>query len=296
MKINFTKILMLVLCYLLIFSVVAFGEQPVQNNIQLFDYSVPFEVWQGNGDVSATVSFESDEKIADAIAFDNFEFLADSKGDKVDSSNYTTLEVNGNVKIILKEEYLKTFEQGAYRFTAKYKDISIALDLYVVTNKIIVKDYINSVEIWDGNDSLSLYLNTDVAPIAMPLFEGISYKGNKLNDSDYSLAFYGNSAVMTISSDYLKTLEAGEHYFNVEFLSVSGILVKVTIPDFYCNGDVNGDGNVTAADARLALRSAAKLEELTADAKNAADVDNDGKVTASDARVILRAVAKLEEL
>lgn len=53
-------------------------------------------------------------------------------------------------------------------------------------------------------------------------------------------------------------------------------------------GDVDGDGSVTAADARLALRAAIKLISLDSRAAAAADADVDGYVTAADARTILR--------
>ena len=56
----------------------------------------------------------------------------------------------------------------------------------------------------------------------------------------------------------------------------------------YSTGDVNGDGSVKAADARLALRYSAKLEDLSEEQLSAADVDNSGIVNASDARTILR--------
>ena len=59
-------------------------------------------------------------------------------------------------------------------------------------------------------------------------------------------------------------------------------------------GDVNGDGKITADDARTALRASAKLENLNDKEKSAADVNGDGKVTADDARSILRKSAKLE--
>ncbi|MBR3869600.1 MAG: bacterial Ig-like domain-containing protein [Clostridia bacterium] len=60
-------------------------------------------------------------------------------------------------------------------------------------------------------------------------------------------------------------------------------------------GDVNFDGSVKAADARLALRCSARVETLSYDAFLAADVDLDGKVTASDARKILRVAAGLDK-
>ena len=61
-------------------------------------------------------------------------------------------------------------------------------------------------------------------------------------------------------------------------------------------GDVNKDGKITAADARLALRVSAKLETLTDYIQKTADMNKDGKITAADARKILRVSAKLEEI
>ena len=64
----------------------------------------------------------------------------------------------------------------------------------------------------------------------------------------------------------------------------------------YRIGDVNNDGNVNAADARLVLRTAAKLETMTATQFSAADVMRDFSITAADARIILRVAAKLESI
>ena len=63
-------------------------------------------------------------------------------------------------------------------------------------------------------------------------------------------------------------------------------------------GDVDLDGKVTAADARLALRRAVLLETFSEDSLEflAADVGRDGVVTAGDARAILRAAVGLEAL
>ena len=59
-------------------------------------------------------------------------------------------------------------------------------------------------------------------------------------------------------------------------------------------GDVNKDGKITAADARLALRISATLVTPTDYQKKAADMNGDGKITAADARKILRKSAQLE--
>lgn len=61
-------------------------------------------------------------------------------------------------------------------------------------------------------------------------------------------------------------------------------------------GDVDGDGKILAADARLILRRAAKLIEFTDEQDYLADVDDNGKVTANDARIVLRVAANLETL
>ena len=61
-------------------------------------------------------------------------------------------------------------------------------------------------------------------------------------------------------------------------------------------GDLDGSGDVTAADARLALRAAVGLDLLLDDALRCADVDHDNQITAADARLILRAAVGLETL
>ena len=59
-------------------------------------------------------------------------------------------------------------------------------------------------------------------------------------------------------------------------------------------GDINCNGYVTAADARLALRHAAKIETVDGIKADAADVDRNGVINAADARMILRVGSKLD--
>ena len=61
-------------------------------------------------------------------------------------------------------------------------------------------------------------------------------------------------------------------------------------------GDVDGNGKITASDARAALRISAKLDTVSAEKEKLADIDGNGKVTASDARKILRFSAKLDKV
>ncbi|MBQ7637841.1 MAG: hypothetical protein IJS90_02955 [Clostridia bacterium] len=61
-------------------------------------------------------------------------------------------------------------------------------------------------------------------------------------------------------------------------------------------GDLDVDGTITASDARLALRSAVKLESPTSFGISVGDVDRDDSVTSADARIILRAAVELESM
>ncbi|MBR1810312.1 MAG: N-acetylmuramoyl-L-alanine amidase [Clostridia bacterium] len=76
--------------------------------------------------------------------------------------------------------------------------------------------------------------------------------------------------------------------------------VSVAVSDFVAGCDLDGDGRVNSADARLLLRKSARLAELseTDAAKRAGvlvfgDVNGDGKVNSTDARLLLRYTARL---
>lgn len=64
----------------------------------------------------------------------------------------------------------------------------------------------------------------------------------------------------------------------------------------YSPGDVDGNGEIEAADARLALRFSLNLEQLDEKQVAAADVDGIAGIESSDARLILRAAVGLETL
>lgn len=61
-------------------------------------------------------------------------------------------------------------------------------------------------------------------------------------------------------------------------------------------GDIDQSGNLSAADARLALRASVNLDQLDEFKTILADVDLNGSVSAADARLILRASVSLEDI
>lgn len=70
----------------------------------------------------------------------------------------------------------------------------------------------------------------------------------------------------------------------------------INISPYFSKGDVDGDGKISAKDARQTLRASVKLVTLSGDTLFAGDADRDGNISANDARLILRASVKLENL
>ncbi len=105
-------------------------------------------------------------------------------------------------------------------------------------------------------------LNPDI-----PMFTGIELAGNTMYITAYTVNTKTNKLTKVDSLSIKKTFDA--------------------------TGDVNFDGKITAADARLILRAAAYLELFTDTQKAVADIDGDTRITASDARTVLRISAGL---
>ncbi len=61
-------------------------------------------------------------------------------------------------------------------------------------------------------------------------------------------------------------------------------------------GDIDDDGTISAADARLVLRMSVNLEIPSADQEAAADIDGDGNISAADARLVLRISVNLDKI
>ena len=128
-----------------------------------------------------------------------------------------------------------------------------------------------------------------------------NYAGDALNFSKLQVYAVYNSGEKKLTDNY-------ELIHEIDTTAIGSYPVTVVCGEFTAEfeyrvakrqeiriGDVNFDGSVKAADARLALRCSAKIETLSDDARLAADVDLDGKITASDARKILRVAAGLDK-
>jgi hypothetical protein len=106
------------------------------------------------------------------------------------------------------------------------------------------------------------------------------------NEPEKLKVFNANGAQVTNTSARMGT------GFVIKLYDASGTLAdEVTA---VVKGDLNGDGKVEATDARLALRAATSLENLTSAQNAAGAVSGGAKPTATDARTILRVATNLE--
>ncbi len=87
----------------------------------------------------------------------------------------------------------------------------------------------------------------------------------------------------------------GSQNISVEYMEFSEVFT-IHISPYYSKGDVNGDGRVTASDARTILRASVGLTTLGGQLLFAGDTTRDGKISAADARLALRASVGLENL
>ncbi|MCD7774459.1 MAG: hypothetical protein LUH40_02605 [Clostridiales bacterium] len=90
------------------------------------------------------------------------------------------------------------------------------------------------------------------------------------------------------------TAGASHLYEDNQETYVTPISLDISEDFFYMLGDADNNRYITAQDARIILRIAARLESVTDEAMfTRCDVDLDGKITAKDARLVLRVAAKL---
>ena len=73
----------------------------------------------------------------------------------------------------------------------------------------------------------------------------------------------------------------------------AGEPLRVAAAQEYRRGDVDGNEKVNSADARLVLRAAARLVELTPEQFERADLNGDGRVNSADARALLQLAARI---
>ena len=196
---------------------------------------------------------------------------------------------------------VKDGSKRLYRYDIKVKDLPEAglkinsaqvflnydKDLLLLTDvDSILEGYVFNIDqdkgdvrvVW-ATDSEVLLHNDDV--LMTLIFEAPNAKG-------------GEKADIVFTTNTLNTTSAVSFTFGGVVVEIEANTVNGSITFAVATlGDANCDGQVTAADAALILRSLVGLNELTAQGAFNADVNGDGEVTAEDAAIILRYIVKL---
>ena len=235
-----------------------------------------------------------------------------------DSVNDETVLFNGYVGGIVPldaeetEEDSGVFYARTFRFTPAVPmigSVSITFDGVENYAGIGMEKYTAEFSVTDRPEHFTA---TDAVAVGYNSSEEITVQAE--DAAGRTVSVKADSGIVDIAYDTLTLDENGEATLPVRGLMTGDVQItfslngtdltaatKVTVtlarPDVL-PGDVDGDGKVSSADARLALRMSVKLdpcEEGTA-AFIAADANRDNAVTPEDARLILRAAVGLERL
>lgn len=195
----------------------------------------------------------------------------------------TVLAARAILEAVLAVDGLK--DRGVKKGAALYTDFAVNRDTFMASS-LLELGFIsneNDNRVFDG------HVNEYARVLARALCQvvGVEYKENQLYRVRRSWS--DASSQLGAFRSFENAKDAAKPSYGV-FDSEGRLVYERPI----IIGDVNGDGKVTAADARLALRAAARLARLEDWQMEAADVNGDGKVTAADARAILRMSARLD--
>ena len=165
-----------------------------------------------------------------------------------------------------------------------------------VTVSVVIS---SDVDLWGANVRMS-YNSSELQVVSCT--KGSSVSSGSIYNSGTSVNFSGtfantNGTVMTVEFKILKNSGTsnliltstenidsdGKEYVCSVLNGVVSVAGSSNLP-----GDLNGDGKVTAIDARLALEHSVGETSLSAGLQSVADMNNDGKVTSIDARLILK--------
>ncbi len=149
---------------------------------------------------------------------------------------------------------------------------------------------------WTENVYNITYVHDTIAELAPP--------AEKINNSNPATRLYSKKVTLTAPYTGDGIFEFMGWYNNVNFQGDTVTEIPANRAEhttlyakwfIYQWGDVNFDGQVTAADARIALRHSVELDEITGNALHWGNVaQGDERITAADARNILRMSVSLE--
>ncbi len=170
--------------------------------------------------------------------------------------------VNANVRYDI--ELLVTTSEGD-------RVVSLADDFWPDICNAKDGNFIPAAEQSAGLDLYSVYTYNNV----MPADGKSTIKSVTVQVGGYGTVIV--NAIQINNNDALKLFEDGLYKYDESFANETPIVT----------GDINGDGDITTADARVAMLSALGGTELTPEQLVLADYNGDGEVTTTDARLMM---------
>ena len=207
------------------------------------------------------------------------------------NKDYGYVELNGN-REFNNYYYVVTGELG--RYSSAYAYFLGAKGFDGLENADWAEDYKGSKWLLRKNTE-NAYRPAYVypkCPAAYAVYEEIGevYYGCYDEATDSHIYAYGDE------EGYICLVDHYDHAFATDIYGICPAM-HIDLKTFnkkIIPGDMDGNGEVTPSDARVALRIAAGLDTATDDICAIADIDSNGTVTPADARTILRIAAGLE--
>ena len=163
----------------------------------------------------------------------------------------------------------------------------------------------NRVDVHFSGKYVSLYFRYSIAtPEKISLqyphdFTLIFLKGEEIDLSGIRVRLVYTDGSFEFVEDFKMSTpdpkSEGRQQITVTYKEFSEVFT-IDISPYFSKGDVDGDGKISAKDARQVLRAAVKLTSLSGMTFFAGDADRNDEITSNDARLILRASVKLENL
>ncbi len=237
-----------------------------------------------NGTLVSTVEFKTESTFN---AFTYEEFASD---DQTHRTNSYTLEYWDGSKWVMAVETSKLpssaqlVQRHVLSFKKNHAYMTSVFDP-ITTKKVRISSNGNQISIWEVG-FYNLNDKGDTAPLKGLVDHCKELDLTKyINTDQFTLALaMAESLVANTSASYADVVDAYNGLAEAKggLKELPGVLP----------GDVDGNGEVTAADALMALQSATKKITLNNEQSKAADVDGTEGVSANDALMILQAATK----
>lgn len=218
-----------------------------------------FEPWTGSGPASVHVDIDSSR------------FIKIVNHGEVSKEAYNITGTDGNTVITLKEEYLKTLHTETDQSFLAYFSGEGKVTNY---SGIVLEGTQTEITVSKLEDEKVLR---------------VMHGEEEVDSSYYTIIDNGNNMTISFEEEYAKTVPEDANFFRIE---LSGNVIVFLYSGM--KGDADGDFVVTVRDARIALRAALHLTELSGIKIHLLDFDKDSRVALKEVHTILRMALHLE--